>query len=76
VSQTPFGLQYKSRETYPCSGPLSTKCCYLQGFYTWAMLDSNQRPPPCKLGQGFPATLCPVRKFRLSERFYGILGQE
>ena len=69
LSQTPFGLQHKSREAYPGSVPLSTKCCYLQEVYKWAMLDSNQRPPPCKLGQGFPTTLCPVRKFSLSERF-------
>ena len=29
-----------------------------------------------KLGQGFPATLCPVSESLISERFYGILGQE
>ena len=51
--------------------PSLTFAFYLQnpGFPKWAMLGSNQRPPPCKLGQGFPTTLCPVRKFRLSERF-------
>jgi hypothetical protein len=41
----------------------------LQGFYEWAMLGSNQRPPPCKLCRGSPTTVCPVRKLRLSERF-------
>jgi hypothetical protein len=40
---------------------------YLRGLWRWAMLGSNQRPPPCKLGRGFPTTLCPVREFRLSE---------
>jgi hypothetical protein len=51
---------------------------YLQNaaFSKWAMLGSNQRPPPCKLGQSFPAMLCPVRKSLISERYYGILGQE
>jgi hypothetical protein len=69
VSQAPFGLQCKSRDSPPGSVPLSTKCRYLQEFYKWAMLDSNQRPPPCKLGRGFPTALYPVREFRLSERF-------
>jgi hypothetical protein len=31
-------------------------------FSKWAMLDSNQRLPPCKLGQGFPGRFCPVGK--------------
>jgi hypothetical protein len=37
---------------------------YLQNtaFPEWAMLGSNQRPPPCKLGQRFPARFCPVGK--------------
>src|SRR3712207_6118129 len=26
------------------------------------MLDLNQRPPPCKLGNGFPGGYCPVAK--------------
>jgi hypothetical protein len=38
-------------------------------FLEWAMLGSNQRPPPCKLGRGFPTTLSPVREFRLFEGF-------
>ena len=38
-------------------------------YLKWAMLGSNQRPPPCKLGRGCSTTPCPVRKIRLSERF-------
>src|SRR5215218_4866845 len=33
------------------------------------MLESNQRPPPCKLGQSFPDRYCPVGKSRLYKRF-------
>src|SRR5215217_1361282 len=47
-------LQQKGRDTPP--GPLfvSTKAHCLQVLLEWAMLDSNQRPPPCKGGM----TLC------------------
>src|SRR3712207_7444813 len=38
------------------------------------MLESNQRPPPCKLGQGFSGGYCPVRKSRLSNRFLAFLA--
>src|SRR5918998_180749 len=38
------------------------------------MLESNQRPPPCKLGQSFPGGFCPVRKSRLSNRFLAFLA--
>jgi hypothetical protein len=61
------GIRFPALSTYP------QKIALLQGVCKWAMLGSNQRPPPCKLGRGFPTTLCPVREFRLSERFYGIL---
>src|SRR5215207_4898268 len=37
------------------------------------MLDLNQRPPPCKLGQSFPDRYCPVRKSRLLKRFLAFL---
>src|SRR5829696_1495413 len=37
------------------------------------MLDSNQRPPPCKLGQSFSGRYCPVSKFRLSKQFWTFL---
>ena len=40
----------------------------------WAMLGSNQRPPPCKLGQRFPDRYCPVRKPRLYKRFLVFLA--
>src|SRR5215204_5477205 len=40
----------------------------------WAMLDLNQRPPPCKLGQSFPGMSCPVGKQRLSRRFLPFLA--
>jgi hypothetical protein len=35
---------------------------YLQNavFFKWAMLDLNQRPPPCKLGRAFPVGLCSI----------------
>src|SRR5215207_5601527 len=35
-------------------------------FSKWAMLDSNQRPPPCKLGRGFPGGFGFVEESRLS----------
>jgi hypothetical protein len=38
------------------------------------MLDLNQRPPPCKLGQSFPGRYCPVRKSRIHERFLPFLA--
>src|SRR3712207_5931771 len=34
------------------------------------MLDLNQRPPPCKLGQSFPDEYCPVGKFRIDKQFW------
>ena len=39
------------------------------GIFKWAVLDLNQRPPPCKLGQRFPGGYCPVGKSRINERF-------
>src|SRR5829696_4506959 len=38
------------------------------------MLESNQRPPPCKLGQGFPGGYCPVGKSRLDKQFLPFLA--
>jgi hypothetical protein len=38
------------------------------------MLDLNQRPPPCKLGQSFPGGYCPVGKFRISKQFWPFLA--
>src|ERR671917_539833 len=38
------------------------------------MLDLNQRPPLCKLGQGFPGRYCPIGKSSLSERFLAFLA--
>ena len=38
----------------PAPFSVSAKYRYLQVIYMWAMLESNQRPPPCKLGQHFP----------------------
>jgi hypothetical protein len=40
----------------------------------WAMLGSNQRPPPCKLGQCFSGRYCPVGKSRIYERFLALLA--
>ena len=40
----------------------------------WAMLDLNQRLPPCKLTQRFPSRYCPVGKSSLSERFLPFLA--
>jgi hypothetical protein len=68
----PAGLQYGCSKRAEIRSPaLSCAAFYLQSaaFSKWAMLGSNQRPPPCKLGRGFPTTLSPVREFRLSERF-------
>ena len=50
VRTTSLRLQQKGQEALP--GPLAvpTKCRYLQEIYKWAMLDLNQRPPPCKGG--------------------------
>src|SRR5215217_6937880 len=60
----PVGVQLVYRGPGYAPGPLfmSTKACCLQALLKWAMLDSNQRPPPCKLGQRFPGRYCPVRK--------------
>jgi hypothetical protein len=38
------------------------------------MLGSNQRPPPCKLGQCFPGRFCPVGKLCMNSRFLTFLG--
>jgi hypothetical protein len=48
VTTTSLGLQQKGREALPGPLSLSAKYCYLQEIYKWAMLDLNQRPPPCK----------------------------
>ena len=50
VSLIPLGLQQTDPDTPP--DPLLTpiKYCNLQEFSEWAMLDLNQRPPPCKGG--------------------------
>jgi hypothetical protein len=37
-------------------------------FSEWAMLGSNQRPPPCKLGWGSPVWFCPVGASGLCKR--------
>src|SRR5829696_192778 len=37
-----------------------------------AMLGSNQRPPPCKLGQSFPGRYCPIGISRLYKQFLGV----
>jgi hypothetical protein len=57
-------------------GLLSYATLYLQNsaFSEWAMLGSNQRPPPCKLGQSFSDRYYPVRKSRLHKRFSAFLG--
>ena len=49
---------------------------YLQTstFSKWAMLESNQRPPPCKFGQSFPGGFCPVGKSRLDKQFLPFLA--
>jgi integrase len=44
----PGGFSYKVH--FPAKHP----------FSNWAMLGSNQRPPPCKLGQSFPSWYLPV----------------
>jgi hypothetical protein len=41
----------------------------LQGFYRWAMLDLNQRPPPCKGGNGGFRVLPDVAESSYSRRF-------
>jgi hypothetical protein len=41
----------------------------VQGSKKGAMLGSNQRPPPCKLGQDFPSGFDFVEASRLSMRF-------
>ena len=38
------------------------------------MLDLNQRPPPCKLGQSFPGGYYPVEKSRLYKQFLRFLA--
>src|SRR5215204_4323139 len=52
-------------------GPLTCATFYLQNsaFPKWAMLGSNQRPPPCKLGRGSPGGSYRVREFGLYRRF-------
>src|SRR5215212_1348260 len=49
---------------------------YLQisAFSCWAMLDLNQRPPPCKSGQTFQGEFCPVGKSRIYKRFLPFLA--
>ena len=51
------------------------RCFFLQicTFLKWAMLESNQRPPPCKLGQCFPGRYCPVGKSGIYKRFLAFL---
>ena len=60
-----------SEESRISSGLYLLFVLFLQtvGFSKWAMLDSNQRPPLCKLGQIFPGRYCPVGKSRVNERF-------
>ena len=60
VSLIPLGLQQTDPDTPP--DPLLTpiKYCNLQEFSEWAMLDLNQRPPPCK------------GEFMLSQLFTGV----
>jgi hypothetical protein len=43
-----------SRRAGRSSGPFLSSMFYLQNrmFLKWAMLDLNQRPPPCKGGKG------------------------
>jgi hypothetical protein len=48
------------------------RCFYM--IYKWAMLYSNQRPPPCRLGQSFLGRYCPVGKSSLSKRFLAFLA--
>ena len=48
VTRVAAQLQQKGQEALPGPLSVSTKYRYFQVFYKWAMLDSNQRPPPCK----------------------------
>jgi Transposase, Mutator family len=71
------GLQYScsKRTGRPIPSLLSRAAFYLQNvaFSKWAMLGSNQRPPPCKLGQSFPGRYYPVGISRLSKQFWAFL---
>jgi hypothetical protein len=56
-------------QRYATSSP-----CAGRPVFKWAMLDLNQRPPPCKLGQSFPGGYSPVGKSRLSKRLLAFLA--
>jgi len=60
VSFISLGLQQTGPDTLPDLLLTPIKYCNLQEFSEWAMLDLNQRPPPCKLGKRFPGRFCPV----------------
>ena len=47
----------KGREALPGPLSVSTKYHCLQDFSEWAMLDLNQRPPPCKGGYLFTSLI-------------------
>src|SRR5215212_1342116 len=74
VSLIPLGLQQTDPDTPPDSLLTSIKYRNLQEFSEWAMLDLNQRPPPCKFGQHLPAGFCPVGKYRINTRFLPFLA--
>jgi hypothetical protein len=42
------GCSKRTGIRFPNLSPYPQKIALLQGFCEWAMLGSNQRPPPCK----------------------------
>src|SRR5918999_347027 len=61
-------------ENLPASPVIAAFFLQNPAFSKWAMLDLNQRPPPCKFGQSFSDRFYPVGKSSLFKQYLPCLA--